>query len=112
MTIRTSKPLFAAVLLAAVSVCAEAQTGQGVISVCVSTKTGNMRLASASGVVSTAGRQACKADEVPLSWNQIGPAGATGPQGMPGRTGTTGPQGYPGATGMMGPAGATGATGR
>jgi hypothetical protein len=59
----------------------------------------------------------CKRNETPIAWNQIGPVGATGPQGLTGdtgATGATGPQGLKGdtgATGPTGPQGNTGATG-
>jgi len=74
----------------------------------------------------------CPNNAVQISWNQTGPAGATGltgetgatgaagdtgatgPQGLKGDTGATGPQGLKGdtgATGPQGPKGDTGATG-
>jgi hypothetical protein len=49
-----------------------------------------------------------------VSWNNIGPAGATGatgPAGAKGDTGATGPAGAKGDTGATGPAGAKGDTG-
>jgi hypothetical protein len=57
-------------------------------------------------IVSTA--SACRPPEVPLTWNQTGPTGATGPAGPTGATGVAGPIG---PTGVAGPAGPTGATG-
>lgn len=50
------------------------------------------------------------------SWNvniagQVGPTGATGPQGIQGVVGPTGPQGIQGLTGPTGPTGSTGNTG-
>ncbi len=59
----------------------------------------------------------CRNDEVPLSWNQVGPQGPTGAKGDAGATGATGaagptgPTGATGATGPTGPTGPTGATG-
>ena len=53
-------------------------------------------------------KQQCRANETPLSWNQTGPKGATGPRGATGPTGprgATGPTGARGATGPQGPAG-------
>ena len=56
----------------------------------------------------------------PVKWNEIGPAGATGPQGPKGDTGVTGATGpagpkgdtgAPGADGLPGPKGDTGDTG-
>jgi hypothetical protein len=58
--------------------------------------------------------------ETPLSWNVVGPKGATGATGPAGAKGATGPagpigpqgpKGDKGATGATGPAGATGAAG-
>jgi hypothetical protein len=57
---------------------------------------------------------ACTSAEQSTSWNQTGPAGATGAQGPAGATGepgATGPQGTAGATGATGPQGTAGATG-
>jgi len=47
----------------------------------------------------------CKKDEQSLNWNQQGPKGDTGPQGL---TGLQGPKGDTGATGATGPQGLTG----
>lgn len=52
--------------------------------------------------------------ETPLSWNVVGPKGATGapgPAGAKGATGSQGPKGDKGATGATGAKGDTGATG-
>ena len=48
----------------------------------------------------------CKGNETPLSWNTVGPTGATGPTGV---SGATGPGGPGGATGPQGPAGSSAA---
>lgn len=59
----------------------------------------------------------CRPNETPLSWNQQGPQGDTGPQGPQGDTGAQGPQGDTGAqgpqggTGPQGPKGDTGVQG-
>jgi hypothetical protein len=59
----------------------------------------------------------CRRNEMPLSWNIVGPQGEVGPQGPMGVTGATGAQGPAGATGAtgaqgpIGPQGDTGATG-
>lgn len=56
----------------------------------------------------------CATNEVAISWNVEGPAGATGPQGPAGPAGPSGPAGPigpAGATGPAGPAGAMGAVG-
>lgn len=59
----------------------------------------------------------CRPNETPLSWNQQGQPGDTGPQGPKGDTGVQGPrgdtgvQGPKGDTGVQGPKGDTGAQG-
>jgi len=59
----------------------------------------------------------CRPNETPLSWNQQGPQGDTGPQGPKGDTGAQGPkgdtgtQGLKGDPGIQGPKGDTGARG-
>ena len=62
----------------------------------------------------------CSRGDTLITWNQSGPAGATGPSGPQGvtgpggpkgDTGVTGPQGATGDTGVTGPQGATGDTG-
>jgi Collagen triple helix repeat (20 copies) len=64
---------------------------------CVTTKTGAIKVVSAS--------TRCATGQSKISWNNTGPKGATGPAGPKGATGATG------ATGPTGPKGATGATG-
>jgi Collagen triple helix repeat (20 copies) len=60
----------------------------------------------------------CKGNSTEVSWNQVGPPGApgpqgpAGPQGPQGQTGATGPQGQTGATGPQGQTGATGPQGQ
>ena len=55
--------------------------------------------------------------EMPISWNAVGPQGATGPQGAAGPQGATGlpgavgPQGAVGSQGAVGPQGASGPRG-
>lgn len=53
----------------------------------------------------------CPAGMTAISWNQQGPAGATGPQGPAGPTGPQGPAGAKGDPGPQGPAGAQGPPG-
>jgi hypothetical protein len=91
------------VLTASVS-SALAQTGT--IRSCVTTKTGAIRIVSATDT--------CKQGESLLPWNQQGPTGPEGPQGPAGAAGATGPQGpagLAGATGAQGPQGPVGAMG-
>ncbi len=76
------------------------------INSCYHKSTGALR------IVSTA--TDCKNNETFLSWNSVGPQGATGPAGPAGpqgATGPAGPAGPQGATGPAGPAGPQGATG-
>lgn len=77
----------------------------GVFTACYVTRTGTLRL------IDTAKVQTCKAGELPISWNQVGPVGSAGPKGDPGAMGPAGPQGPIGATGAVGPQGPIGATG-
>jgi hypothetical protein len=83
-----------------------------VINACVKKKDGRVRVVAAAA--------SCRRNELPLSWNAQGPAGApgpagaTGPAGAPGPAGAAGPKGDAGergATGAAGPAGRAGATG-
>ena len=76
----------------------------GTISGCYA-KSGDLR------VVDAEGGGACGAGELPLSWNQQGRVGPTGPIGPQGRTGPTGPQGRRGPTGPVGPRGEPGPAG-
>ena len=55
-----------------------------------------------------AANEACRANEVRVTWNTVGPQG---PAGADGPIGPQGPQGVAGATGATGPQGATGAVG-
>lgn len=50
----------------------------------------------------------CRTNEIPLSWNQVGPIGPAGPQGS---TGAQGVQGSQGPQGETGPAGSDGTDG-
>ena len=89
----------------------------GVINGCYQKNVGNLR------VIDPGSGDKCRPSEIPISWSQTGPkgatgaTGATGPQGPKGDTGATGPigpqglKGDTGATGATGPTGATGATG-
>src|SRR5437867_9262858 len=74
-----------AALAAAATTYALAASGASTaqtINACVD-DAGHVRLVSAAGN--------CKRGESPLDWNTIGPAGAAGPQGVPGRDGTSAP---------------------
>lgn len=59
----------------------------GVVSACYQTVNGQLR------VIDIDAGQSCLPSELPLAWNQVGPAGPAGP------TGPTGPAGPPGAFG-------------
>jgi hypothetical protein len=94
----------AAVLLGVTASIADAQTS--IIRACVTSKTGSVRIVSATDT--------CKQGEVLLTWNQQGPTGSQGPEGPAGpagATGATGPQGSAGPQGATGPQGPVGATG-
>jgi hypothetical protein len=84
--------------------------GSGMISACYKQSNGALR------VIDTDAGATCGNSELPLSWNQVGPAGPVGatgpqgpagPQGEPGPQGPAGPQGEPGPQGPPGPAGST-----
>jgi len=84
-----ARPSIAAALLAlllATNVAAD--TTPGVFYACVNTRSGTIRMITASGT--------CLTPETRISWNQVGPAG---PQGSQGPAGPGGPQG------PLGPAG-------
>ena len=62
---------------------------------------------SAKGIMRYApGTTACKRGEVALTWNVVGPKGATGPQGPAGVAGQVGPAGPTGPQGAPVPSGA------
>ena len=72
-----------------ITTASPAQTS--VVSACANKTNGDLRLVSGSGD--------CRTNEQLLSWNVVGPQGATGPQG---------PQGVQGVQGVQGPAGKDG----
>jgi hypothetical protein len=53
----------------------------------------------------------CLADEKPVNWSRLGPAGPQGLTGAQGATGATGSEGAKGGTGSTGATGAAGSTG-
>jgi Collagen triple helix repeat (20 copies) len=109
--------------VAAVSACALAVAGGGTAAaVATQSSRGDVYLACLSRgtrqlyhvEVNPASAPRCLAGDQPVSWNQHGPAGASGQRGPRGVTGATGPKGdtgATGATGATGPKGDTGATG-
>jgi hypothetical protein len=62
-------------------------------------------------VVSPDQPKSCSKGDIEVSWNQEGPTGPIGPQGLQGEPGPTGPQGPAGPQGEPGPAGDTGEAG-
>jgi hypothetical protein len=93
---------------AGVSYAAIPDSGTGVISGCYSTVTGTVK------VIDAQSGKTCGLLEKSLTWNQLGPIGATGPvgpAGAAGSVGATGAQGPKGDTGDAGPQGDTGAQG-
>ena len=55
--------------------------------------------------------QHCRPNETEMGWNQQGPTGTAGPQGVQGPQGAAGPQGAIGPAGPPGPQGLQGLTG-
>jgi hypothetical protein len=95
--------LMPALVIAIPAALFSSKTNAQVISACVDSKSGALRIATS-----------CIKGESPLSWNQTGiqgPQGIPGPQGPVGATGAAGPAGPIGATGTAGPIGPIGATG-
>ena len=105
--IRTIGGLAAGVILgaAAVAVAAIPDSNTGVISACMKTRDGTIRI-----IDFQAGRR-CVTGETLMTWNQKGVPGALGAPGAQGVPGGTGSQGAPGATGPQGPLGLQGAPG-
>lgn len=78
----------------------------GVIHGCYLAQTGALRVVPEG--------EACRRNEIALTWSQTGPAGATGPvgpSGVTGASGAPGPEGPTGATGAPGPSGPPGPSG-
>ncbi len=89
-------------------------TPDAVITGCYSNNNGSLR------VIDKQAGDACRNNELEVSWNQkgvkgdpgaTGPTGPTGVTGATGSQGATGPTGAPGGTGATGSQGATGQTG-
>ena len=76
---------------------------QNTIQACRDATNGNLRQVSAPSD--------CRRNEVPVSWNIVGPMGPQGPRGSVGATGPMGPVGLTGATGPMGATGSIGPAG-
>ena len=73
----------------------------GVIHVCYRTSNGALRVIDSAV-------ESCNGNELPLTFNQTGPQGPTGPEGPQGVPGPLGPQGIPGPIGPQGPQGESG----
>jgi len=102
--------LFAVLLFAGTA--ALAAPVSTMVSACVNTSTGAIRIVASTSL--------CVAGETGMTWALVGPTGPQGPAGSTGpvgpagptgATGATGTPGTPGATGPAGPAGPTGPTG-
>lgn len=91
------------VLAAAVAFAVIPDAG-GAIHGCRNKRTGALRVIDAPS-------QRCTAKETALDWNQTGPQGSAGTQGVKGDTGSAGPDGSQGAAGPTGPQGPQGTTG-
>jgi hypothetical protein len=74
-----------------------AAQSSGVLQACADAA-GNLRLLTLSA-------RACRANEIPVSWNIQGPQGLPGLPGPPGQRGPEGPMGPAGPVGPRGPAG-------
>ena len=86
--------------------------GTGAINGCYQRSSGQLRVVDPAPAGN--GRGGCSSAEIPISWNQVGPQGASGPagaQGEPGPAGPEGPAGAPGADGAAGPEGPVGEPG-
>ncbi len=84
----------------------------GTIHGCYKQDNGQLRVIDPSATKK--GAASCSKDEIPITWNQQGPPGRSGPQGPPGAQGPPGSQGIPGPpgkTGSQGPPGPPGAPG-
>src|SRR5215211_5832385 len=102
--IRTALATATAVLVSR-GMATAANTSDSVINACVK-KNGDVRIAAKASD--------CARNETALTWNQRGPAGATGeraPAGPPGAKGDPGAAGERGLAGPAGPAGEKGAAG-
>jgi Phage Tail Collar Domain/Collagen triple helix repeat (20 copies) len=80
-------------------------SAEGRIDACYQKSSGKLRL------LDPRGGDACTNGEIPISWNEQGPAGAEGPAGPEGPQGPAGPAGPEGPTGPAGATGSQGATG-
>ena len=76
-----------------------------VISGCYRTSNGALR------VIDAEAGETCSPSELPLTWNQVGPRGAQGPEGPAGPEGPQGPAGPEGPQGPAGPEGPQGPAG-
>jgi type VI secretion system secreted protein Hcp len=92
--LKIALPTIAALGAGAAVGVAAIPSADGTIHACVANSNGAVRIIDAE-----AGTTCAATTETPLSWNQRGPAGATGPAGP------AGPQGAAGLTGDTGPSG-------
>src|SRR5918992_98330 len=93
----------AAILAVAAGVALATIPGSnGVINACYEKRLGILR------VIDAEAGKTCTQYETPISWNEKGVKGDTGPQGLKGETGATGPQGLKGDKGDTGPQGLKG----
>jgi len=93
--------LFAVLLFAGTA--ALAAPVSTMVSACVNTSTGAVRIVASTSL--------CVAGETGMTWALVGATGATGTPGTPGATGPAGPAGPTGPTGATGPAGGASTTG-
>lgn len=90
----------AAMIAVPLAAAADAATpDSAIINGCYLKATGSLRVIDPSA---GGWRGQCLAAETPISWNQVGPQGPQGEQGVPGPQGEQGIQGVPGPAGVSG----------
>src|SRR5262249_26453361 len=89
-----------AVLLIPAAYALAASSTDQVIHACYHSTNGNLRIVGAT--------EACKNNELAISWNQVGPQGEKGDKGDKGDQGLTGATGEQGPMGLQGPPGPQG----
>lgn len=100
--------MLGAILFGAVAAASpnQADAQDSIIYACVNNRSGTIKIVSPLVV--------CKGNDIPLTWNAVGPEGPMGPMGPPGPMGfpgVPGPPGEQGPPGQMGPIGAPGPQG-
>lgn len=104
---KAGRPGMALVVVAALAASGAAWAAvpgsDGLINGCYQKQNGQLRVVEAAG--------SCRPSETAIQWNQTGPEGPQGDQGVAGEPGPEGDQGVPGDTGLAGPEGEQGVAG-